>query len=135
MSFSDEPISRRAAMATLGKAGAGFLALSSSSGYSSGEQPRNDVPDRFSTALAGFSAESRSKLRSLVTSNDFTGQIPAPTVQDLAASEHKTIAALMLALLPLARAYSHPPISDYHVGSVVRGASGSLYLGFNIEFP
>lgn len=135
MSFSDEPISRRAAMATLGKAGAGLFALSSSSDYSSGGPTPNEVPDRFAAVLAGFSAESRSKLRSLVTSNDFTGQFPAATVQDLVASEHKTVAALMLALLPLARAYSHPPISDYHVGAVVRGASGSLYLGFNIEFP
>ena len=134
MSFSSEPISRRSAMATLGRAGAGLLALSSSS-YSSGEQPRNDVPDRFATALAGFSAESRAKLRSLLASNDFSGQIPAAAMQDLVASEHNTVAALMLALLPLARAYSHPPISDYHVGAVVRGASGSLYLGFNIEFP
>lgn len=41
----------------------------------------------------------------------------------------------MLALLPLARTFSRPPISNYHVGAVTEAASGSLYLGFNIEFP
>src|SRR5215471_19329259 len=101
MSSFDGPISRRAAMATLGKAGAGLFALSSSGSYSSGEQQRNDVPDRFSTALAGFSAESRSKLRAFISSNNFSGQIPASTVQDLVASEHKSVAAVMLALLSL----------------------------------
>ncbi len=40
----------------------------------------------------------------------------------------------MLGLLPLARTYSHPPISNYRVGVVARGESGSLYLGFNLEF-
>jgi cytidine deaminase len=135
MSFSDEPISRRTAMAALGKAGAGLLALSSSSAQSSGSLQREDSSDHFAKALASFTAESRAKLRALLTAPDFSGQIPITTVQDIAASEHKTVAALMLKLLPLARAYSHPPISDYHVGAVVRGASGSLYLGFNIEFP
>ncbi len=97
--------------------------------------PHNDAPHRLSGALVTFSPESRAKLRSVLSAADFSGQIPAATVQDLVASEHKAIGAVMLALLPLARAYSHPPISDYHVGAVVRGASGSLYLGFNIEFP
>ena len=39
----------------------------------------------------------------------------------------------MLGLLPLAQTYSHAPISNFFVGVVVRGASGSLYLGANIE--
>lgn len=134
MPFSDELISRRAAIAALGKAGAGLFALNSSSTYSGGQQ-HHEGPDRFATALSAFSADSRSKLRSLVTASDFSGQIPAAAVQDLVAAEHKTVAAIMLELLPLARAYSHPPISDYHVGAVVRGSSGSLYPGFNIEFP
>ena len=95
----------------------------------------NDTSDRLSGALATFSPESRAKLCSVLTAPDFTGQITAATVHDLAATEHKPVPALMLALLPLARSYSQPPISDFHVGAVVRGASGSLYLGFNIEFP
>ena len=85
--------------------------------------------------LPSFTAESRRKLRATLGSPGFTGQIPAAVVQDLLASEKKTVAALMLALLPLARTFSHPPISNYHVGAVAEGMSGSLYLGFNIEFP
>jgi cytidine deaminase len=39
----------------------------------------------------------------------------------------------MVAMLPAARAFSIAPISKYHVGAVVRGASGRLYLGANLE--
>ena len=39
----------------------------------------------------------------------------------------------MLGLLPLAQTYSRAPISNFFVGAVARGASGSLYLGANIE--
>src|SRR5882672_9272631 len=41
----------------------------------------------------------------------------------------------MVDLLPLARTYSRPPISNYLVGAVARGVSGNLYLGANIEIP
>lgn len=93
---------------------------------------RNDV---LANILPGFSAESRTKLRSILSSPGFSGQIPVAAGRELAAAEHKSVAALMVALLPLARTFSHPPISNYRVGAVARGESGSLYLGFNIEFP
>jgi len=95
----------------------------------------DDHSEVLADILPSFTAESRRKLRATLGSPGFTGQIPAAVVQDLLASEKKTVAALMLALLPLARTFSHPPISNYHVGAVVEGMSGSLYLGFNIEFP
>lgn len=41
----------------------------------------------------------------------------------------------MLSLLPLAQTYSRAPTSNFFVGVVARGASGSLYLGANIEIP
>jgi cytidine deaminase len=41
----------------------------------------------------------------------------------------------MFGLLPLAQSYSRAPISNFFVGVVARGASGSLYLGANIEIP
>ena len=41
----------------------------------------------------------------------------------------------MVDLLPLARTYARPPISNYLVGAVARGVSGDLYLGANIEIP
>ncbi len=127
--FSDRPVGRRAALKAL--AGAGLLALSVTSLHAS-DDPRDDP---LAGVLPGYTADSRKKLRSVLSAPGFRGQIPATTVRDLLGSEQKSIAALMLALLPLARMYSHPPISKYRVGVVARGASGSLYLGFNLEFP
>ena len=43
--------------------------------------------------------------------------------------------ALMVRLLEQARHHARPPISNYRVGAVARGSSGSLYVGANIELP
>jgi cytidine deaminase len=42
---------------------------------------------------------------------------------------------LMLALIPLAKKFAIPPISNFYVGAVAHGLSGSLYFGANYEFP
>src|SRR6266478_1531710 len=128
--FSKGPVDRRTALMTLASAGAGILALGSPTVNALNN--RNDV---LANILPGFTAESRRKLQTVLSSPGFNGQIPVAAVRDLLASEKETVAALMLALLPLARTFSHPPISNYHVGAVAQGMSGSLYLGFNIEFP
>jgi len=39
----------------------------------------------------------------------------------------------MLALARQARAHAHAPYSNYRVGAVLRGASGNLYSGCNVE--
>lgn len=39
----------------------------------------------------------------------------------------------MVRLLPEARKFARPPISNFHVGAVGLGASGALYLGANLE--
>jgi cytidine deaminase len=41
----------------------------------------------------------------------------------------------MLELLPQAQSYARPALTNFRVGAVVRGTSGKLYLGANIEFP
>ncbi|MCG7498829.1 cytidine deaminase [Vibrio sp. Of7-15] len=41
---------------------------------------------------------------------------------------------LRVALLPVAAAYSIAPISNFFVGAIVRGLSGRLYFGANMEF-
>lgn len=133
-SSSNHPMDRRTALMTLISAGAGMLALGSPlAGSSAGSY--DDRNDALSNILPGFTAESRAKLRAILRSPKFSGQIPSVAVQELLASEKKNVAALMLSLLPLARTFSHPPISNYHVGAIAQGASGGLYLGFNIEFP
>jgi cytidine deaminase len=40
----------------------------------------------------------------------------------------------MLELLPKAAAYARAPVSNYRVGAVAMGLSGTLYLGANLEF-
>lgn len=55
-------------------------------------------------------------------------------------SVHGVIAAAdaagldVASLLPLAARYAKPPVSDFFVGAVARGLSGSLYFGANLEF-
>ena len=41
----------------------------------------------------------------------------------------------MLELLPQAQSYARPLLTNFRVGAVVRGSSGALYLGANLEFP
>src|SRR5690349_769124 len=41
----------------------------------------------------------------------------------------------MLEFLAQAQSYARPALTTYRVGAVVRGTSGELYLGGNIEFP
>jgi cytidine deaminase len=65
----------------------------------------------------------------------YRGQIRTGDAAALARNESTTIEQLMVDLILLARSYSHAPISKYFVGSVVRGASGCLYTGANIEIP
>lgn len=47
----------------------------------------------------------------------------------------KPVEVLLRELEPLAAARAVAPISKFHVGAVGVGASGAIYLGFNLEFP
>jgi len=91
--------------------------------------------DLLSKPLSGFTEKSRDRLIRIITASDFSGQIPAADVKAICDAEAKTADAVMLTLLPLAKTYSRPPISSYQVGTVVRGLTGTLYLGANMEFP
>ena len=83
--------------------------------------------------LPDFSEGSRKRLQELVGAQDFGARVPAAEVKAIAANERKTVDALMIALLPLARTLSRPPVSQFLVGAVSRGMSGSLYVGANLE--
>lgn len=128
--FSNKVVDRRSALATLGSVGLGLLATRWTPVYAG-----DFGGDALSKLLPQFSDSSRDRLRRLLNGPGFGGQIPASDVISLAAGEGKTVEALMLELLPLARTYSRPPISNYLVGAVARGLSGCLYLGANIEIP
>ena len=85
--------------------------------------------------LAKFTDKSRALLLNLMQDPGYRGQITAANTAALAQNESTTVEQLMIELIPLARSHSHAPISNFFVGSVVRGASGCLYTGGNIEIP
>jgi cytidine deaminase len=123
-------LDRRAALATLGSAGLGLLAMHLTPAH--GREPQGEPLARI---LPKFKEASCGRLLRLLREPGFSGQIPASDVKGLLETEGKRIDNLMLELLPLARTYSRPPISNYLVGVVARGLSGALYLGANLEIP
>ena len=62
------------------------------------------------------------------------GYIPAAAVPAILQQTGMTIEQLLLALIPLAQKYALPPISNFFVGAVALGTSGSIYFGANYEF-
>jgi cytidine deaminase len=128
-SLSTVKLGRRTALTALGAAGAGLLSerLMSMDANPSSAGAQDAVLDM-------FNEKSRHRLHGLLTVPGFSGQIPSSDVELLAGSEGKPAPALMTGLLPLAQTYARPPISNYRVGAVARGASGALYLGANLEF-
>jgi cytidine deaminase len=62
------------------------------------------------------------------------GYLPVEVVEQLVAGG-MSIEQLMLGLIPAAQKFAIPPISNFFVGAVALGTSGSLYFGANYEFP
>ncbi|MCA9916580.1 MAG: cytidine deaminase [Anaerolineales bacterium] len=84
--------------------------------------------------LAQLPAPGRPLLAQITTAPSFAGVIPAAQARTLATQMDVSIEVLMHTLVPLARCFAYTPISNYNVGTIVRGASGNLYLGANLEF-
>ena len=127
MDSSLNELTRRDALAVLGSTAVG-LAINAFPSF-----PQQ--ADRTGKLPANFSEKSRALLRPLLGDSSYSGQIPASAAAELAKNENTHVDQLMLALLPLAQSYSQAPISNFYVGVVVRGASGNLYTGANIEIP
>jgi cytidine deaminase len=62
------------------------------------------------------------------------GYIPASEVGPMLRAGGMQIEQFLLALIPQAQKYAIPPISNFFVGAVALGASGSVYFGANYEF-
>lgn len=77
--------------------------------------------------------KSLEKTASLI-SGPLPSWLPAAEVQALLAATGLTIDQLMLLLLPAASSFAKPVISDFSVGAVSLGETGSLYFGANIEY-
>ncbi len=85
--------------------------------------------------VPSLGARARDALLEALKDSSLRGQIPASEVESMLGAEHKTVDELMVDLLPVAQLYSEPSLSNFRVGAVVRGTSGGLYLGANIEVP
>ena len=81
--------------------------------------------------LQAFSPQQQAQLRDAVSAADFDGALSAELVSALKGEGGDR--ELMLKLLPLAKQYALPPISNFYVGAVSQGGSGALYLVQCIE--
>ncbi len=86
---------------------------------------------KFSQFLKQFPDAARSRLESIP---DKGGKLSETGVKALLDIMDLKIEALMIQLLPIARIWAVTPISQFHVGAVVRSLSSELYLGANFEF-
>lgn len=62
------------------------------------------------------------------------GYVPSAAVERIVASG-VPLERLMLSLIPRAKTFAIPAISNFFVGAVAHGLSGNLYFGANYEFP
>ena len=62
------------------------------------------------------------------------GYLPAAVVERIVGSG-VPLEQLMLSLIPRAKQFAIPAISNFFVGAVAHGVSGNLYFGANYEFP
>jgi cytidine deaminase len=125
---TDISINRRTMLATLGMSAMG-LAMTGNLLVA------DDRGDTLAKLLPKFTSKSHALLRRLLDEPGYGGQIPAADATALSQNENLSVEKLMVALLPLAQSYSRAPISNFFVGVVVKGASGGLYIGANIEIP
>jgi len=88
---------------------------------------------RIEQALAETPSQIRDFLSSIVLQNDFDATLSKQQYSELLALSGLDDAELRVALLPFAAAYSYAPISNFYVGAIVRGLSGKLYFGANVE--
>lgn len=92
------------------------------------------MPKSSDDLLQPWSDRAREILRTALFVPGSRGRIDAADVNAIAAAERIGIDEVMLRMLPIARHFSHAPISNFHVGAVALGASGALYPGANLEF-
>lgn len=72
-------------------------------------------------------------LNALLPSNPFV--LSAEKVEELLDCCGLEVDELLQRLIPVAKTFARPPISEYKVGIAALGKSGKIYLGVNLEFP
>ncbi|GMQ46622.1 cytidine deaminase [Vibrio sp. 10N] len=91
------------------------------------------MTDRFDSALADIPEHIATFLKPILTAPDFDATLSKEQFEKLQALSGLDDSELRVALLPFAAAYSYAPISEFFVGAIVRGLSGRLYFGANME--
>lgn len=94
----------------------------------------NAMNSRFQEALNKVPPSIKQCLSSIILDEDFEGTLSKQQFSELLALSEISDAELRVSLLPVAAAYSYSPISNFHVGAIVRGLSGTIYFGANVEF-
>ena len=89
---------------------------------------------RYQPAFATLPTLLQSALQPILSAEDFAGFITADQAQQLKHHCGYSDSELAFALLPLAAACAVAPLSDFKVGAIARGASGTLWFGANMEF-
>ncbi len=89
---------------------------------------------KFEQAIAQCAPPLKDNISLLLLSPDFDGTISPQDFQTLLSNTKLSEDALKIQLLPFAASLSIAPISQFHVGAVVKGKSGRLYFGANMEF-
>lgn len=82
-----------------------------------------------------YSSTIKEKLKNIFYSNSYDGMISKKDVNEISETIKVHNEDFMIELLPFARTFSVCPISKFNVGSIVKGGSGNLYFGANLEFP
>ena len=88
---------------------------------------------RIESALAETPKQIADFLSPILLADDFDATISSEQFAELLAISGMEDAELRVKLLPFAAAYSYAPISEFFVGAIVRGLSGRLYFGANME--
>ncbi|WP_437609708.1 cytidine deaminase [Erwinia sp. V71] len=89
---------------------------------------------RFHSAFTTLTPDLQHALEPMLNAGDFSASFSASQIAALQQHTALDDDALALALLPLAAACAVAPLSNFNVGAVARGVSGSWYFGANMEF-
>ncbi|WP_338882801.1 MULTISPECIES: cytidine deaminase [Xenorhabdus] len=89
---------------------------------------------RFHAIWSEIPSELQAALLPYIGNDDFPAMLTAEQVESIEQLSGFDVRELTLTLLPLAAAYSFAPVSHFYVGAIVRGESGNLYFGANMEF-
>ncbi|KQN63741.1 MULTISPECIES: cytidine deaminase [unclassified Erwinia] len=89
---------------------------------------------RFQSAFTTLPAALQQAIQPLLDADDFAGSISAADAAALKLASGLDDSQLAFALLPLAAACAVAPLSNFMVGAIARGVSGTLWFGANLEF-